>query len=898
MLQTALNILCKHKYRSNTTVILVLLCSLVYTSGNAQISLSRTTESFKPFTTNHEDTIRAMPAIDTSLNASLEADEFDEILVTINVQRIGSYEMPAIIFGETAYIPLKELFDILKIRNSISSDMDSFQVFFTSPKADYLVDASRYVIIGNQNNFNLKPTDIFQTETGLYLKSDFFGQVFGLDCSFSFRNLSITLTTKIELPALREMQQELMRKNINQLKGEKKADTTIARGFSWLRFGMVDWGIIATQESHAANNTRINLGLGAIIAGGEANMFLNITSGQPFDLAKQNYYWRHVNNNNKVLRQVTAGKIFVQSTSSLFDQVTGVQFTNTPTTYRRSFGTYTLSDKTEPGWTVELYVNNVLVNYTKADASGFFTFEVPMVYGNSMVKLRFFGPWGEERIREQNVSVPFNFIPAGQFEYTITGGVADDKLKSKFSRVNFNYGLSKRMTIGAGTEYLSSVTSGKSMPFVNASLRLGSNIMVSGEHTYGVRTKGLLNFRLFSDLQFNLSYLKYEKGQKAIWVNQLNEKKAVVTMPFRGKKVSAFTRLTVSEVTYSPTTKFTNAELMFSTIFSNISANLTTNAAKGTETNPYVNSNASLTFRLPAGIRFTPQVQFEYSKNNITMFKGEMEKNIFRQAFINLSYEQYKNKVYNMGIGFRYNFDFAQTSLFARRNKQSTTTIQSARGSLIMNGKTNYLGASNQNSVGRGGLIVIGFLDINNNGKHDAGEPRVSDLQLNVNGGRIEHNYSDSSVRIVGLEAYSTYFLEIVKNSFDNIGWKVQKPVIKVAIEANNFKVIKVPVSILGEVTGTVYLKEEKGMNGLGRIILNIYNKDLVIVAHTLSESDGYFSYMGLPPGSYSIGIDPEQLLKLKIDAAPTLQFTIQTTIEGDVEDGLQFILNKAFIRK
>ena len=62
---------------------------------------------------------------------------------------------------------------------------------------------------------------------------------------------------------------------------------------------------------------------------------------------------------------------------------------------------------------MELYVNNVLVDYVKADASGFFTFEVPLVYGNSLVKLRYYGPWGEEHSREQTISIPFNFLPPG-----------------------------------------------------------------------------------------------------------------------------------------------------------------------------------------------------------------------------------------------------------------------------------------------------------------------------------------------------------------------------------------------------------------------------------------------------------------------------------------------------
>lgn len=871
----------------------VLLFNLSSLSGISQTGISNDPVAEKLKGHNVQEGSVKTTSSDTMISEDVREGMYDEILVTLNIPRIGSYEIPAIIYGEAAYLPLKELFDILKIRNISSYDLDSFQVFFAFPKAIYYINKSSNSIISPDQLFKLKPTDLIQTETGLYLKSSYFGPVFGLDCSFSFRNLSITLTTKIELPAMREMQQELMRKNISQLKGDKKVDTTITRKFSWFRLGMADWAVIASQETGRSSDTRATLAVGAILAGGEANLFLNYSSLQTFNLGRQNYYWRHVNNDNKALRQVTAGKIFTQSTSSIFDQVTGVQFTNTPTTYRRSFGTYTLSDKTEPEWTVELYVNNVLVNYTKADASGFFSFEVPMVYGNSVVRLRFFGPWGEERVREQNVTVPFNFIPEKQLEYTLTAGVVDDDKKSKYSRVNLNYGLNKRMTIGAGMEYLSSVTSGKSMPFLNASMRIGSNMMISGEHTYRVRSKGLIDFRLPSNLQFSLSYLKYQNGQTAIWTNQLDEKKAIISMPFRRKKVSAFSRLTLSQVSYSKANKFVNAELMLSAIFSNISANITTDAIKSTGSKPFAHSNVSFTFRLPAGIRFTPQLQYEYEQKSVSMFKGELEKNLFRRGFLNVSYEQYKNNDYSMGIGFRYNFSFAQTSAFARRSKQSTTTVQSARGSLIYNGKTNYLDFTNQNSVGRGGLIVMAFLDINGNGKKEVNEPKVSDLKLSINGGRIEHNYGDTTLRIVGLEAYANYFMEIERSSFDNISWKVQKPRIKVSVQPNDLKVLQVPVTVMGEVSGTVYLKGNTGTNGLGRIIVNIHNSDSVIVARVLSESDGYFSYMGLAPGSYTIAIDAEQLLKLQMDSPPILSFRIQSSTEGDVVDGLQFVLSK-----
>src|SRR5206468_8189415 len=136
---------------------------------------------------------------------------------------------------------------------------------------------------------------------------------------------------------------------------------------------------------------------GTVIAGGEANIFLNYSSQAPFSERQQIYQWRYANNDHRALRQVTLGRIATQATSSIYDPVVGVQVTNTPTTYRKSAGSYRLSRSTQPGWTVELYVNNVLVDFTKADASGFFSFDVPLVYGNSLIKLRYYGPYGEER---------------------------------------------------------------------------------------------------------------------------------------------------------------------------------------------------------------------------------------------------------------------------------------------------------------------------------------------------------------------------------------------------------------------------------------------------------------------------------------------------------------------
>ena len=364
--------------------------------------------------------------------------------------------------------------------------MESVSGFFINPEAKYIISRSENMITYQDKIFKLNRGDIIRTESNLYLNSVYFGKVFGLECNFNFRSLSVKVNSKIELPMIREMRQEEMRRNINRLKGDTKADTSVGRSYPLFKFGTADWSALSTQDINGKADTRLNLSLGGMIAGGEATANLNYNNTDPFNEKQQYYLWRYVNNDFNALSQVLAGKIATHSISSLYNPVIGVQLTNTPTTFRSSFGTYTLSDRTEPGWIVELYVNNVLVDYVKADASGFFTFEVPLVYGNSMVKLKFFGPWGEERVREQNISIPFNFLPAKTIEYTASAGIVEDSVRSRFSRINVNYGVTRSITVGGGIEYLSSVSSGPAMPFINSSFRITNNLWLGRDRSHPV----------------------------------------------------------------------------------------------------------------------------------------------------------------------------------------------------------------------------------------------------------------------------------------------------------------------------------------------------------------------------------------------------------------------------
>lgn len=826
-------------------------------------------------------------------------NDYDELIVDLSAPRIGVIEMPIAIKEQSAYISVTDLFDAFKVKNEYNPSGNIITGFIISPDSVYRIDQGNDQIIYKDQSYPISDNDLIKTPTTLYLRSALFGKIFGLEVSFSFRRLTLDLKTDLDLPVFKKLRQEELRRNLQEVKGIIEPDTVIEREYPFFKGGMLDWGVITTQQTNGMEDNRFNLGLGTMIAGGETNVLLNYSNRVPFTSRNQFYQWRYVNNDSKLFKQVTAGKIFTGATSSLFAPVVGVQFSNTPLLNQRSYGTYILNDYTEPRWTVELYVNNILVDYTQADASGFYSFEVPLMYGNTNVDLRFYGPYGEERTEAKVINVPYTFIPKKELQYTLSAGMVEDEDNRRFSRFALNYGLSNSITFGGGVEYLSEVTSGEVMPFVNTSVRLASNLLLSAEYNYGVKAEGLLSYRTPSSMQFDLNYIKYHEDQTAINYNYLEEREFSFSSPIRSRAFSAFTRFSINQIIL-PTTEFTTAQLLLSGVLFGVSTNLTTYAIYNDRVkDPTIYSSIAQTYRLPYQVLFSPQIQYDLSDKALRNINLELERVIFDRGFLNLSYENnFLRNAYTFEIGLRYSFNFAQTALTSRIGNRNSSFIQSARGSLRYDDNMDDLGFSNRPAVARGGITLIPFLDLNENGKQDPMEPAVPGLELKSNPGRLTYNKEKTILRIDDLQPYIDLLLEVEPTSLDNIAWKIENPRISLETVPNQYKAVYIPVRVMGEVSGFVYIKDKNGTHGQGRLMVNIFNENGEKVKSILTEGDGYFNYLGLKPGRYTIQIDKAQLETLNLQATPSSKsFEIETKEYGDIVDELEFSLEPLEIK-
>lgn len=533
-----------------------------------------------------------------------------------------------------------------------------------------------------------------------------------------------------------------------------------------------------------------------------------------------------------------------------------------------------------------------MVDYAKADASGLYVFKVPIVYGYTTLKMKFYGPLGEERTEERTINMPYTIMPINEFEYGLSAGMLQDSAISRFGRGDFNYGVNSYLTVGGGLEYLSSIPNGALIPFAKATIQPYSKLTLNVEYAYGVKTQGVLNFYFLKNALIEFDYSKYVEGQRATRFNALEERKVKLSIPFRIKRVVGFSRADFAQFVYK-SFYYNQASIMFSAYYNQFSANSATQLNWVDSREAYVTSILSMSYRAN-GYVIRPSAQYNVTNSKLMLWKIALEKSIPR-GFFSASYE--RNMMYNdnfITLGFRYDLSFARTSVSASQSRGSIYTSESAQGSLALGSGNKYVHASNNTSVGRGGISLYPFLDINRNGIFDKGEPMVKLSTVRVMGSKAIYNETDSIVRIAGLNPFVKYIITLSDNDLESVAWRFKHKTYEVLVDPNQFKRIDIPVVVVGEYSGMAYLNKNNSLNGIGRILVKFYKKNSSkVYAETLSEMDGYIYYLGLEPGEYSACLDSVQLGNLDYAANPKqIDFTINPSIEGDMVLGADFVLN------
>jgi hypothetical protein len=683
-----------------------------------------------------------------------------------------------------------------------------------------------------------------------------------------------------------------MRENLNSLVEDIVTDTTVKPGFSFLRGGVIDWDFQSSQGSRQLPEQSLNTSLGALFLNGKLNVNMNFRNNTAFDYENQSINWHWVNDDCKLIKQMHAGLISPGMISSVMSPMMGFGVSNSPSKIKKVYGEYEIIDHTEPGWDVELYINNVLVDFTTADANGEFSFLIPLVYGLTNIKMKYYGPWGEERTKEQSIQIPFVFVPHKKLEYQAYGGYTFDTLQNKFALGMVNYGLSRHISLGLGYEYFDKNEISSEIPFISSSISIGSGVLLNVQYHHNVVGKSSLFLRLNKSLNLESDFSYYMENQDAISASQEYESSLRLSFPYKLGFLSGFSRCGLK------TQKSIGGMMHYGEIkFSNYAGRLNFTTGLMMSLNDNSNEytiNAGLGYSFKHGWRFYSQYNLDADEMQSTNINLQLQKRIGTKFYLSASYNHnFENNDPTLNINLRYDFAFVKSSFSSTHGKNSNTYSQSLSGSFFLNTRTPFVNLQNKSSVGRCGIDVIPFLDINHNVKMDKDEPQVDGLYVNITKGYKVDLKDSTRIRFVGLEPFTRYILTIENAGLPYISWILPFETAAIFPQANTIKQFKIGILPMGEIYGSVYAKKDGKLLEAARIILNIYNDKNEKVAGFLTESDGYFSYIGLSPGNYTVRFDETQMKNIGLAKPDDIPFEIKESFEGDIVGEMKVILNE-----
>jgi hypothetical protein len=821
-----------------------------------------------------------------------ESEPFDltELMITVYLQGGYTFEADVLISAsEELYYNIEGLFKTLEIKCNL--DLNSLVGFISNEKNLYEINFETKIITIGDKVINIQ-NGLIERFGEKYIKEDLISQAFGLNFVFNPRSLSVKLTANFELLFLKQIRLEKTRNNISKLQGKTiTIDTILPRNYHLFKFGTVDWSLNSSQsiakEGENNNINTTNLSIGSELLFGEANFSLNYSDQSKFDINQIQYNWRWINNDNKLIKQARFGRIGAQNIPQVNSPIIGATINNNSNTVRKASGFYIITDITEPNWKVELYINDVLVDFTEADASGLYVFKVPNVFGYNTLKLKFYGPLGEERTEERTKNTPYRFTPIKTLAYSLTAGILQNTKNTYYSRLILDYGITNFLTITAGLEYLSTKPNNIFVPFAKISFQPTSKLILNLDYLNQENFKGLLNYYITSSTFLEIDYSK----RKIAELNKLERIKIQLSTPFKTKIISGLTRLVLQQYRYEKF-NYNQINFTFSGFYKQLKFNSSSFANWATANTPQINSALALSYKLKNGMALVSSANYNVTAKKISNVRAQLQMKVLEMNLSASYMRSFLSQSDFLTLSLTYNLPFARLGFSGNYNDQNFNFNENAQGSLVFGGDNTFVQTRNNSAMGKGGILLHPFLDVNQNGTFDKGEKKVLLSSVNVPGATVAISKKDSIVRILDLNAFINYTIEFSDTSLDYISWRFKKKTYQVMVDPNQYKHVFVPIIAVGEISGTVFLKKGKNIEGQGRVNLQIFDEKENKVAETLSEFDGYYSYLGLKTGKYTIRVDPKQLKALNYLSVPLVhEIVIKASEYGNILDNLDFNL-------
>ncbi len=836
----------------------------------------------------------------------------DELVpIAFTLKRAGTTELMSVRRDTSVLLPLRSMFNFLRIKNAFDSAAGRVSGFLVSPDTTYLVELNTgRVRVGNRTRQLASGEYEVRAGEG-YFAPEFYRSMFQLPVEYQPRRLAATLTTRLDLPVFLERRLGRYQTLLSDRRALEDPELVLPRRFDWLDGFRLDWFISQTLGATRVPLRSASGRLGIAVLGGDLVSRFDARLSPRAELIESRYLWRYVPDNTQVFNQLLVGDFFTDGI--LNRQIYGVRISSAPPYSRLLYTDQTLTGSLLPQRNVYLFSGSGIAGLSSTGADGRYAVETPLRYGVNLVDVRSYSEWGELSQDSYRINIPQSLVPPGQIDYTVSAGRLRERGHPWYAEAASLWGTSRIVTLGARAEFydIDNLPT-KIYPSLLGVVRIAPDIVGEAELSPSALFQGSVTATFPSLLNINSTFTKYRS------IRLFNPRNAVYdfdlssSMPFTVGSV----RLGAGGIFRQSVLEFSRERLLRASLdaymgvfypqISFLSGWIYSYGERKTRRN-IQELGAFFRFRMPGAVFFGFGGGYDLLRDELRDVRVNVALSPADKLVMEFSYNRnfpVQSSIARFEV--RYLFPAARVVGTAVSTRGIVSYGQRASGSVIFSSETGDFFFDSRNRSSFGGFFIRPFVDANNNAMLDRDEEVVVGTRPQASVDQWLTQTSLTRFEQLGwgypqAVPYRDYFVNLPPSAFDDPRYIPRYRNFVVRAKPGLQSVYDLPLIIGGGIRGKVFRPTSAELGGALplegiKVRLRQLSRDprpgdrlpLEMTAETFST--GEYNFSGLPPGEYEVSVNAAQLSVLGYTAETLVRtVTIQATKEGDFQASVDF---------
>ena len=841
----------------------------------------------------------ACAVLATAAAGGVQAQGTDEpALVELQLGRLASRTVSAIRRGNDILLPLSQFYDLSEISYRFPR-LGVIEARIQPGDLRLIVDSQRDSLSFGKREIPIPEGSLFSRDGEVYLSSAMIGFLFNVRFIVDWSDLNVAVADPDRLPLGRRIGREAARSSLSAMVTGVRPELALTLDRRHWNGLVLDYSFLSPTDN-AIDGGSFATAMGMDLLGGSMELGVASTGTIGDGDVRADASWTGVWRQNRWVKQVRLGDGL--STGPRPRTVRGFAISNAPFQRPALLGQVPYAGHLGPGWEIEAYRGGRLVAFDSVDGLGQFSIDVPVQYGENPVDFIAYGPFGEVREFNQTYRIVGDVLPRQQFEYGVAAGQCRVADCTANANVDLRYGLSRRWTVQTGIDqfWRDSLPS-LFHPYAALAGNLGNSWAVQVEGVAGAVLRGGLSFEPSTDLHLATEFVDFASGTVSPILTPAGRLRQWTTTAF----VRPIPRISslyfdgsvdrIESEGGSSTGARTAVSFQTQEIRFLPSIRVQRDIVAGNEgiTRSFLGLN---TFILPRDnlgsflSRVTARTSFEVEGSgravSASAFLARPLGNGFRVE-TGLAWMRGGGTMFSLVLSTTLNKVRAFSTITSGPSGTDGTNF--VQGSLLYTPSSRHLALSSGPAVQRAGVSGRVFLDANGNGRWDADEELLRDVQVRV-GNLSALTDSLGQYRMWDLLPFEPVLVVVDTASLQSPLWVPSYGAVSLEPGPNQFRLLDLPVVPGGVVEGRVIRETASGPLGIGGVTIYITDRKSGQRRSTVTFSDGAFYALGIKPGSYEITVADAVAQRLRI-TAESVYFTMGAGRDGETVSELEIIL-------